>query len=122
MSCPNAYPVWVDLIGKPAGNLTDVSKKADENLSPPKPRYSEDCLFLDILVPKALLEKDDVNAAVLVFIHGGGFVSGFKTEYGLGVGLLEAAEKDGHDVIYVALNYRLGMFVSILETLCPYES
>ncbi|KAJ8032239.1 Acetylcholinesterase [Holothuria leucospilota] len=61
---------------------------------------SEDCLFLDVMVPKPTPEK----AAVLVSIHGGGFLVGagqmpffsFLTSVVYG------------EVIIVAMNYRLG--------------
>ncbi len=59
---------------------------------------SEDCLFLNIYTPRATLE----DLPVMVWIHGGGFVTGSGREY------------DGHilaetqDVIVVTINYRLG--------------
>lgn len=59
---------------------------------------SEDCLFLNIYTPR----HDTGNKPVMVWIHGGGFVTGSGSEY------------DGHilaetqDVIVVTINYRLG--------------
>lgn len=59
---------------------------------------SEDCLFLNIYAPK----NEAGNKPVMVWIHGGGFVTGSGSEY------------DGHilaetqDVIVVTINYRLG--------------
>jgi cholinesterase len=48
----------------------------------------------------------------LVWIHGGGEDLGYKTEYGGGAGLLAASQTNGKEgVIYVAINYRLGLFV-----------
>lgn len=55
----------------------------------------------------------------MVWIHGGGYTLGWKTLYGSGAGLVRASQSNGKDgVIYVALNYRLGLFVSynILDT------
>jgi hypothetical protein len=51
----------------------------------------------------------------MVWIHGGGYTLGWKTLYGSGAGLVAASQRDGKEgVIYVALNYRLGLFVRFL--------
>jgi hypothetical protein len=54
----------------------------------------------------------------MVWIYGGGFTGGSKAGSGNPAGLIARSQDDGQEgVIYVALNYRLGMFVSIvLET------
>jgi hypothetical protein len=79
----------------------------------PRPGSSEDCLFLDVLVPEMVFnQKKTARVPVVVFIHGGGFVQGSKTEYGSGVGLLNAAAQNDQELIYVSINYRLGLFVS----------
>lgn len=50
----------------------------------------------------------------MVWIHGGGYTLGWKTEYGSGAGLVNASlSNDKEGVIYVALNYRLGLFVRL---------
>ena len=61
---------------------------------------SEDCLSLNIWAP-----ANKTNCPVLVFIHGGGNVSGGSA----------AADMDGENcakngVVYVSVNYRLGIF------------
>ena len=62
---------------------------------------SEDCLYLNIYVPRTLTPS--TNMAVMVFIHGGGFTSGYSHQYdGSRLAL------DG-DVIVVTINYRLGI-------------
>ena len=49
-----------------------------------------------------------------MWIHGGGQVLGYKTIYGGGAGLLAASQVNGGEgIIYVAINYRLGLFVCI---------
>jgi carboxylesterase type B len=49
----------------------------------------------------------------VVWIHGGGYTFQWKTRYGSGAGLVEASQRDGKEgIIYVGLNYRLGLFVS----------
>ena len=62
---------------------------------------NEDCLYLNIWKPSDSQEK----RAVMVFIHGGGFVGGSSKEY-----LYNGATiaKEG-DVIVVTLNYRVGI-------------
>jgi acetyl esterase/lipase len=81
----------------------------------PDPRTTEDCLFLDVVVPQQIFKKKakkGKGAAVLVWIYGGGYTAGSKTGGFNPAGLL-ARSQDGADdngVIYVALNYRLGAF------------
>lgn len=93
------------------GNLTGVPPVLEWDLPALKPGTNEDCLFLDVLVPEEVHKKRNSNTSVLVFLHGGGYVQGSKTAYGPGVGLLEAAEENGQSLIYVSINYRLGLFV-----------
>ncbi|CAG7836696.1 unnamed protein product [Allacma fusca] len=77
---------------------------------------SEDCLYLNVFVPKFNLkpsltkiqsetdeEQVDETFPVMVFIHGGNFMTGSGAEYG---GKYFMDEK----VILVTLNYRLGVF------------
>jgi carboxylesterase type B len=67
---------------------------------------SEDCLFLDVNVPKKVFDgrSKKKGAPVLVWIYGGGYTAGSKWQFGSGAGLLAAAEEP---IIYVALNYRV---------------
>ncbi|KAK7501814.1 hypothetical protein BaRGS_00006900 [Batillaria attramentaria] len=79
---------------------------------------SEDCLFLNVFAPftprnslsssSASEGRNETSTAgpypVLVFIHGGGFVSGSSNDYEPGKLVTEA------DIIVVTLNYRLGVF------------
>ncbi|XP_067133894.1 acetylcholinesterase-like [Centruroides vittatus] len=68
-------------------------------------RYmSEDCLYLNVLVP--VHKTEDKPFSTMVWIHGGGFVTG-------------SANMDAHygrflssigNVIVISLNYRLGIF------------
>ena len=63
--------------------------------------YSEDCLFLNIFVPKDA--QPDSKLPVLVYIHGGGFTGGCGHEKHFD-GPVWPAE----GVIGVTINYRLG--------------
>ncbi|PQA89580.1 carboxylesterase/lipase family protein [Hyphococcus luteus] len=67
----------------------------DENVS----AYSEDCLSLNIWKP-----KDAQNAPVFVWIHGGALRSGAS-----GVSMYDGAAFAKRGVIFVSINYRLGI-------------
>lgn len=64
---------------------------------------SEDCLFLNVWKPAAA--KPGARLAVMVFIHGGGFVNGGSSP---AIYSGENFARDG--VVFVSLNYRLGRF------------
>ncbi|GKT58216.1 carboxylesterase family protein [Colletotrichum tofieldiae] len=77
-------------------------------------RQTEDCLVLDVYVPTAVWNSKNVSAAsVLVWIHGGGYELGSKSDSGNPSGLVQrssAVDPNGQGVIFVSINYRLGMF------------
>lgn len=81
------------------------------NLPPvPDSTQSEDCLFLDIYVPSSAFGPNNPQLPVVVWIYGGGYLSGSKSVNGLfynGTGILEAAASK---VIFIAGNYRVGAF------------
>ncbi|KAG9079662.1 hypothetical protein FRC06_007600, partial [Ceratobasidium sp. 370] len=66
---------------------------------------SEDCLTLNIWKPK----NTHKPLPVMVWIYGGGFYAGGISQYP-GGSLVERSTKIGKPVIYVAINYRLGIF------------
>ncbi|XP_022905582.2 venom carboxylesterase-6-like [Onthophagus taurus] len=75
---------------------------------------SEDCLYLNVYVPKETISPED-NLDVLIFIHGGGFMLGhphtlFGPKY-----LMDT------DTITVSINYRLGPlgFLSTQDEIVP---
>ncbi|KAJ5037440.1 uncharacterized protein L3040_007615 [Drepanopeziza brunnea f. sp. 'multigermtubi'] len=86
---------------------------------------SEDCLTLDIVRPSNPPGRDTSGfdsvtitttvsnihktnlLPVYVFIHGGEFIKGDKSEYD-GRNLVKTSVTLGHPIIYVAMNYRLG--------------
>ncbi|KAM0794085.1 Alpha/Beta hydrolase protein [Usnea florida] len=113
--CPQAQPGWITTAqefttGEP---ITTYRNYTVNDIPPVDPRTSEDCLFLNVLVSSAVYErrKNSTGAAVLVWIHGGGFTIGWKEEFGSGQDFiaLSAGNRDG-GVVYVAINYRLGLF------------
>jgi para-nitrobenzyl esterase len=63
---------------------------------------SEDCLYLNIWTPQTHLQE---KKPVIVFIHGGGFVEGSSS-----VPIYDGANLARKGVVFVNLNYRLGVF------------
>lgn len=91
----------------------DVAAALSNLLPPVDPRTTEDCLFLDVVVPQSIFESKDrgYGAPVLVWIYGGGYTAGSKSDSGNPAGLLARSESNGgQGVIYVSMNYRLGAF------------
>lgn len=62
--------------------------------------YSDDCLFLNLWVP-----KDAKDCPVIIYIHGGSFTGGSANE-----GHISGVEFARKGVILAAFNYRLGPF------------
>lgn len=123
--CPQANAAWLlitqqfipaYLSGQPF-NLS-AAQAAAANASGPAPaqdpRTSEDCLYLDVVVPEKIFNsKGSKKAPVLVWIHGGGYTEGEKTGFGQynPSGIIKASQVSGSEgVVFVAINYRLGAF------------
>jgi para-nitrobenzyl esterase len=73
----------------------------EEFIAPPEP-LSEDCLYLNVWTAAKSVEE---KLPVLVWIYGGGFVSGSSA---CAVYDGEALAKNG--IVYVSVNYRVGVF------------
>ena len=99
------------LLGLPASNTSYSTAGANVSSPVPEadPRESEDCLFLDVFVPEDVLSKagQGYGAPVLVWIYGGGYTGGQKNYNPAGL-LAASGNSSNGDVIYVAMNYRLG--------------
>lgn len=124
--CPQAYPagVFVNQIYNSYYSTTgETSLEGFQNATvgfdyprntPQDLRATEDCLFLDIMVPRKVFEKRTnktgklrKGAAVMVWIHGGGYGAGTKYDVPP-AGLLSRSQLGNADgVIFVAINYRL---------------
>lgn len=65
---------------------------------------SEDCLYLNVFVPKTVIKEKKDKVPVMVFIHGGAFLTGSSDPSVLGPDYF----MDTEEVILVTLNYRLG--------------
>lgn len=103
--CPQAYPKWLT-----TGAVTPFSPA---DIPTVDPRTSEDCLFLDVLLPQGIWQRrQKAGAPVLVWIFGGGFDIGWKDASGQGYGLVTRSRNFGSQgVILVSINYRLGLLV-----------
>ncbi|KAK2629200.1 hypothetical protein QTJ16_000020 [Diplocarpon rosae] len=125
ITCFQASPSWQQttfryLLGQPASKLSEAVPTLDSfNFSSVPPLgagASEDCLFLDVMVPTDIFtQKTGPGASVLVWIHGGGYVGGGKSATGSSgnpAGIIaRSLENNGEGVIFVSLNYRLGVTV-----------
>ena len=80
--CPQAVPKWIattqafiyKYLDDPAHfNISDIAIPPSSPTV--NPNASEDCLFLDVVVPKNIYEKrgKGCGAPVFVWIHGGGY-------------------------------------------------
>ncbi|XP_077999631.1 neuroligin-4, X-linked-like [Glandiceps talaboti] len=74
----------------------------DEVCTEPPDGYDEDCLYLNMYAPYVSIDESRVEPLpVMVWIHGGCFVSGNGSKY-------DASIITQNDVIVVTVNYRLG--------------
>ena len=117
--CPQASPSWEITAGI---FVTDILLSIPFNPSSsiptptatpkPDPRTSEDCLFLDVFVPRQVFESAGLGygAPVLVWIYGGGYTNGEKALYNPAGLLAASGNASNGEIIYVAMNYRLGAF------------
>ncbi|KAK2777612.1 carboxylesterase family protein [Colletotrichum kahawae] len=136
--CPQAMPEWFDITQQfvsayTAGNQTtfnytnaeEIARTVREQREWPAPwanpnnHTTEDCLFLDVIVPKKVFESTTNGTSagghkggpVLVWIHGGAYAIGNKIYDNSAdpTGLIRASQADGSaGIVYVSINYRLG--------------
>ncbi|POR37838.1 Carboxylic ester hydrolase [Tolypocladium paradoxum] len=115
VSCPQAFAVWY-LCGKAlqAGTVNSTDECDASLLPPADPSEREDCLFLDIMVPKRVFDNRHAQKSpVMVWFYGGGFAFGKKGGDGNPAGLIERSrllDPNGHGVIFIQFNYRGGAF------------
>lgn len=122
--CAQAFPYWEEiasyyLAGSDTATLEYVegelaaveSAMTITSLPQTDGRASEDCLHLDVIVPESIFNNASASAPVLVWVYGGGYVNGDKTSSGNPATLIATSQENGGEgVVYVAMNYRLGLF------------
>ena len=76
---------------------------------------SEDCLYLDVVVPERVFRRKNGPklAPVMVNIHGGGFFIGDKATLYPPQGLLAAS---ANEMIFVSMNYRVSSFFTPIQS------
>ncbi|KAI0836025.1 alpha/beta-hydrolase [Hypoxylon sp. FL0890] len=107
--CPQAYPQWViNMIASRSGVDSGTMAEFLNNQA----GQMEACLVLDVHVPADIFSQGSAaEAPVLVWIHGGGFTFGSKTLFGSPASLIARSQRNGGEgIIFVSINYRLGMF------------
>ncbi|KAL7940242.1 Alpha/Beta hydrolase protein [Trichoderma barbatum] len=104
-SCPQAYAVWYLCgLAQLSGTINSTDQYNKSLISPPNPLEREDCLFLDVIIPKAIFDdKNNRNSPVLVWVYGGGFAFGHKGGDG-------ALDPEGRGGIYVQFTIEPGAF------------
>lgn len=106
--CPQSYTPWQNtkLVTAPPGELE-----------------SEDCLFLDVVVPDQVWnQRCNSSRPVMVWVHGGGFQIGAKWGGPMTnpLGLQDRSfDEDGEGVIWVGLNYRVRLIEFCCNVLTP---
>ncbi|KAH8697917.1 carboxylesterase [Talaromyces proteolyticus] len=105
--CPQSTPWW-QVLGSDPHIFNTVSAHVD-------PRTVQECLTLDVIVPTNVWNRHDFKGKyyvpVLVWIHGGGYVSGDKNSAGNPNNLInQSVTNSSSGIVFVSLNYRLGMF------------
>ena len=100
--CPQAFPAWLQT----ALDVNDVHYY--DNVGAGQTQ-SEDCLFLDVIVPTPLFDRPTpaTGAPVVIWVYGGGYINGDKTSLTNPIGLLEHAYQSA---IFVAFNYRVRLY------------
>lgn len=81
--CPQAVPEWINTANqfvprylKGESEFNESSFNSSTPPAKPDPRQTEDCLFLDVSVPREVFKKagGGYGAPVLAWIHGGGML------------------------------------------------
>ncbi|KAF8749649.1 Carboxylesterase family [Rhizoctonia solani] len=96
---------WAPEGSNPIVNATTYGPSCAQGLAGYADYVSEDCLTLHIWKPSNITEK----LPVMVWIYGGGFYFGSAQGYE-GWYIVQPSIAVGKPVIYVALNYRTGIF------------
>ncbi|KAK0641217.1 Alpha/Beta hydrolase protein [Cercophora newfieldiana] len=113
--CIQSAVSGMNLVGP--GNTSPVGAAINQFLGGiPVPLFQggdEDCLFLDVYVPGKAIRNSNLKLPVVVWIYGGAYLFGSKDTlqphlpFYDGSGIMGKAN---NDMIFVAMNYRLGSY------------
>jgi carboxylesterase type B len=113
--CVQSAVSGLNLVGP--GNTSPVGAAINQFLGGiPVPLFQggdEDCLFLDVYVPGKALKNPNLKLPVAVWIYGGAYLFGSKDTlqpelpFYDGSGIIGKAN---NNMIFVAMNYRLGTY------------
>lgn len=110
--CPQGNGAWMGIsVPFMIETVTGQAPPSGGGTGPPAadPRENEDCLYLDVKTPRAVFDQGVSGLPVVVWIHGGGFTSGFKEAVNP-AGLIAQGFRDGKPgFVYVGINYRLSI-------------
>ncbi|XP_030756879.1 esterase FE4-like isoform X2 [Sitophilus oryzae] len=101
---PQAVEPWTEVY-----NATTEQKRVCYQLYQDLPEETEDCLLLNVYVP----QSNATDLPVMLFIHGGGFISGSGLNGGP-QGFYRPNFWMDNNVILISINYRLGVFDEII--------
>ncbi|KAJ6082854.1 hypothetical protein N7467_006989 [Penicillium canescens] len=109
---PARHPIDASSFSDPCPQVYTYSNESIWSILPYKiwnpANMSEDCLYINIWTPSSKHQgKRARNAAVMMFIHGGGYGSGSgSVAFYDGTNLVQ----DNEDIVVVTFNYRLNVF------------
>ena len=116
--CPQAIPTWVTtaaefipeyLAGQTEFNASSFNTTTSSSSAVPAqdPRTTEDCLFLDVVVPENIFNSagQGYGAPVLVWIYGGGYTEGSKSGSGNPAGLLARSQSNNATGVIVSCGH-----------------
>lgn len=94
--------------------LPPIPANLTEFFFPVLPAETEDCLFLDVHVPKEIFDRradgTKKKSPIFLWVHGGGLILGHKGSDSDFKGLLaRSREKSKEPVIVVSINYRVSI-------------
>ncbi|XP_059225884.1 juvenile hormone esterase, partial [Stomoxys calcitrans] len=102
-SHPQPYPQWTDILNATQHKEDCIQKSA--LVANSKITGSEDCLYLNVYRP-IVGDNKHLKLPVMVFIHGGAWLSGTHNPLFLGPEYF----MDTEEVVLVTISYRLGIF------------
>jgi len=106
---------WASILGNNTSNFsTSSSTPTSTSILAVDPRTSEDCLFLDVIVPENVFNATSKSFPVPVCIYSGGYTTRNNTSSENPAGLFAAGQENrGGGIVLVAMSYRLGLFVRL---------